>query len=238
MSDSFYPGDRGGQISWNTNIITELPGLAAELDIDAASLASILADCKMEVFLLTVVAALADSTRAELYGYVSTVEGRPTTAPGTVALPLPTLPVWPADAPAAVPPGIAARRSAWVATGKKTPGYNAETNGRVLRLEPTDTPFNPATLVADLKKVEAIAHETVQVTVGKAGGKVTAGQLQVRRGNGGAFATVAMFTGRVYLDHTPLAVPGVPEVREYQLLAMQNDVVIGHPSPILTVTVS
>ena len=41
-----------------------------------------------------------------------------------------------------------------------------------------------------------------------------------------------------YVDHTPLAQPGVPEVREYRLLAMQNDAVSGQPSSILTVTVS
>ena len=47
-----------------------------------------------------------------------------------------------------------------------------------------------------------------------------------------------MFTARSYVDHTPLAQPNVPEQRQHQLLALQNDVVIGLPSPILTVTVS
>ncbi len=50
--------------------------------------------------------------------------------------------------------------------------------------------------------------------------------------------TVGMFTGRSFVDHTALAAPGVPEEQQYQLLALKNDVVIGQPSPILTVTVS
>ena len=67
---------------------------------------------------------------------------------------------------------------------------------------------------------------------------MTALQLQMKRGTDTAFKTVGMFTARSYDDHTPLAVEGVPEVRQYQLLAMKNDAIIGHPSPILTVTVS
>ena len=74
--------------------------------------------------------------------------------------------------------------------------------------------------------------------IGKGGGQVTAAQLQLKRGTDPAFKTVGMFTARSYVDHTPLAQPGVPETREYQLLALKNDVVIGQPSPILTVVVS
>ena len=48
---------------------------------------------------------------------------------------------------------------------------------------------------------------------------------------------MGQFTGRLFVDHTPLAVPGVPEEREYQLIAMKDDVVVGHPSPILSVMV-
>ena len=51
-------------------------------------------------------------------------------------------------------------------------------------------------------------------------------------------AAVPWPAARSYVDHTPLAAPGVPESRQYQLLAMQHDVVIGLPSPILTVVVS
>ena len=107
-----------------------------------------------------------------------------------------------------------------------------------LRLEPTGSTFDPATYTAELRNIEVVGHQSVHVNVGKAGGQISALQLQMKRGSDTAFKTVGMFTGRSYDDHTALAVDGVPEVRQYQLLAMKNDVVIGHPSPILTVMVS
>lgn len=235
MNDTFYPDDRGGQVDWNANIITELPALAAELEISPAELASILADCKYEIFLLTTVGEMANATFGALHGFVKTMERSPLNSP---AIPVPTLPVWPADAPAIVPPGIAARRSAWVGKGKKAKGYNKNTNGRTLRLEPTRSPFDPSAYIAQLRSLKATGHEQVLVTVGKAGGQVTMMKLMMRLKGQGAFKQVAMFTARTYIDSTPLAQAGVPEEREYQLIAMKNDQVIGQPSPILSVVVS
>ena len=39
-----------------------------------------------------------------------------------------------------------------------------------------------------------------------------------------------------YDDHTPLAVPGVAEVREYQAFGVLHDQQIGQPSDIVSVT--
>ena len=234
MSDSFYPDGQGNQIDWNTNIIGN-SGLLTTLGFTAAQVTSITNDCQMAIYLLSNVGEMADSTYASLHGFAKSMEK---SALGTAAIPWPTLPTWPTTPPTLVAPGIGARRSAWVATAKKAPNYNPETNGRTLRLEFSSTPFNPTTYVAELKSVEATGHETVQVKIGKGGGQVTAAQLQMKRGTDTAFKTVGQFTGRSYVDHTPLAQPGVPESRQYQLLAMKNDVVIGLPSPILTVVVS
>ena len=62
---------------------------------------------------------------------------------------------------------------------------------------------------------------------------MTAAQLQLKRGADAAFKTVGMSKARSYVDHTPLAAPGVPEERQHQFAALKNDVVIGQPSPIL-----
>jgi hypothetical protein len=78
----------------------------------------------------------------------------------------------------------------------------------------------------------------VLVTAGKAGGQVTMLKLMMRLKGQADFKQVAMFTARTYIDATPLAQAGVPEEREYQLIAMKNDQVIGQPSPILSVLVS
>ena len=234
MSDTFYPTGQGAQIDWNTNILNNST-LLSTLGFTAAQITSITNDCTLLVYLLTSVGEMADSTYGSLHGFVGAMQKAEL---GTAAIPWPTLPVWPTTPPTLVAPGIGARRSAWVATAKKAPNYNPETIGRTLRLEPVVTPFNPTTYVAELKSVEATGHETVLVKIGKGGGQVTAAQLQMKRGAATAFTTVGQFTGRSFVDHTALATAGVPEVRQYQLLAMKNDAVIGQPSPIQTVTVS
>ncbi len=236
-SNSFYPDGNGNRVDWNTNVITNqnlLPGLG----FTAAQVTSIVNDCAMAVYLLTTVGEMADSLYGALHGFVASMQKAPL---GTAGIPYPTLPAWATTTPAPpvlVPPGIDARRSAWVAVAKKSTNYNPDTVGRTLRLEAVITPFNPATYVAELLDVRPTGHETVAVKVGKGGGQVTMLVLQMQRGSDPTFRTVGQFTGRSYIDHTALVAANVPEVRGYQLLAMQNDAVIGQPSPIITVTVS
>ncbi len=233
MSNTFYPDGQGNQVDWNTNIISN-KALLNGLGFNAADVTSITNDCAMEIFLLTWVGQAADSTYAALHGYAKGISNSPI---GTPAMALPTLLTWPATMPTPVAPGIGARRSAWVATAKKSTGYHADGNGRTLRLEPVAAPFVPADYVAELKKLTAVGHELVQVQVGKGGGQVTMLHLMMRVKGTADFRQVAVFTSRTYVDHTPLAVPGVPEEREYQLVALKNDAPIGHPSPILSVMV-
>jgi hypothetical protein len=47
---------------------------------------------------------------------------------------------------------------------------------------------------------------------------------------------VSRDTNSPYDDHTPLAVPGVAEVREYQAFGILGDEQIGLPCDIITVT--
>ena len=182
MSDTFYPSGQGNEIDWNTNIITNA-NLLPDLSFTAAQITAITNDCAMLIFLYTTVGELADSTYASLHGFVKSIAG---TTVGTAPVDLPTLPVWAATTPAPVPAGIAARRSAWVATAKKSPNYNPETIGRTLRLEPVVTPFDPSTYVAQLVSVVCTGHETVLVKIGKGNGQVSAAQIQSRlAGSGG-----------------------------------------------------
>ena len=233
-NDSFYPDGQGAQIDWNTNIIQQLPGLARQLDIPEAEQTSIINDCRFQIFLLATVGEMAGSAFASLHGFAKTMEQGPQNSP---AISLPPLPTWPEDAPTVVPPGIGARRSAWVAKAKKARGYNKETHGRILRLEPVRTPFDPDTYVAQLKSLKAVGHEQVLVSVGKGNGHITMLKLLMRVNGQGEMKEVAKFTSRNYIDATPLAQPGVPEEREYQLIALRNDEPVGQPSPILSVLV-
>ena len=235
MSDTCYPDGQGNQIDWNTNIITN-QSLLLTLGFTAAQVTSITNDCAMEIFLLSNIGEMANSQYASLFGFAKAMSNSPI---GTPAIPLPTLLTWPATMPVLVAPGIGARRSAWIAVAKKSAAYNPETNGRTLRLEPVVTPFVPADYIAELKKLTLVGHEQVQVQVGKGGGQVTSLHLMMRLKNSAQpFKQVGNFTARTYIDQTPLAVAGVPEEREYQLVALKNDTVIGHPSPIFLVTVS
>jgi hypothetical protein len=234
MNESFYPIGQGDQIDWNNNVIDQLPPLATELSITTAEQTSILNDCAFEVFLLSNVDQMARSTFAALHGFAKTMGRSPLNSP---AIAMPTLPTWPTDAPTLVAPGIGARRSAWVAKGKKANGYNKETNGRTLRMEPVNTPFDPTTYVAQLKSLKAVGHGQVLVTVGKGGGEVTMLKLLMRLKGQSDFKQVGMFTSRTFFDNTPLAQPNAPEEREYQLVAMKKDQPIGEPSPIMGVMV-
>jgi hypothetical protein len=234
MSNDFYPDGQGNQIDWNNNIIDQLPPLASELSITPAELTSILNDCAFAVFLLSNVDQMARSTFGALHGFAKAMDRSPLNSP---AIAMPTLPSWPADAPTLVAPGIAARRSAWVAKAKKSNGYNKETNGRTLRLERVNTSFDPTTYVAELKSLKAVGHEQVLVTVGRGGGQVTMLKLLMRLKGQADFKQVGVFTSRTFFDNTPLAQPNVPEEREYQLIAMKKDAPIGQPSPIMGVMV-
>ena len=52
-----------------------------------------------------------------------------------------------------------------------------------------------------------------------------------------AFKLIAARKSRfAFDDDTPLAQPGVPEVREYQMRGDKNDEEIGQPSDIISVT--
>ncbi|MDQ6623792.1 MAG: hypothetical protein M3Y86_09985 [Verrucomicrobiota bacterium] len=207
-------------------MIAEFPAKAPNLGFDSKETQSILDDCAMELFLLTNVGTMADSGYATLHGFADVMEHAPLNSP---EIPFPTLTSWPATMPTLVKPGIAARRARYVAKGKSSANYDPATIGRTLRWEAPSTPFVPADYVAQLNKVTAIGHEQVPVQIGKGGGEVTAARLMMRR-KGDQFAMVAQFTARTMIDRTALKVPGQPEEREYQLIALKNDEVIGQPA--------
>ena len=92
--------------------------------------------------------------------------------------------------------------------------------------------FDPASYQATL---------TAQVFTGYVRFKFKKGQtdgviIYTRKQGETAWKFVSRDTNSPYDDHTPLAAPGVPEVREYQAFGVLNDQQIGQPSPIVSVT--
>ena len=61
--------------------------------------------------------------------------------------------------------------------------------------------------------------------------------LYVRLDGTSQWRLVSRATRSPYLDHTPVAVPGQAETREYQALSVKDDQEIGQPSAIVSVTV-
>jgi len=125
-----------------------------------------------------------------------------------------------------------------VALFKKQPGYT-EAIGEALGVVPSDNPFDPNTYQARiLSAVNTAPGGVVKLRFSKAHGNISGINLYYRLQGQTAFQLVGFRQNTPFLDDTtPLAQPNVPEVREYQAIAVISDVEIGIPSDIVAVTV-
>ena len=98
--------------------------------------------------------------------------------------------------------------------------------------------FDPDTYQAEIKGVTQIAPGQVRVDFGKAKGKVQGVNVYSRLQGTSDWNFLARDTQSPYVDTTPLATPGKPEIREYRIRAVINDVEIGDYSVTLQITVS
>ena len=99
-------------------------------------------------------------------------------------------------------------------------------------------PFDPNTYQAKiLSAVNTAAGGVVKLRFSKANGKISGINLYVRLQGQTEFRLVGFRQLTPFVDDTPLAQPNVPEVREYQAVAVVSDVEIGIPSDIVAVTV-
>lgn len=124
-----------------------------------------------------------------------------------------------------------------VASGKKEATYT-DAIGQALGVIGPEVTFDQGTYQAELRGVKALGGGVVEVRFGKARGQVQAVRVRMRRGGQAAFTTVGTAMRSPWVDHTPLAQPGVPEVRDYEVVAVINDVEVGLPSQIVQVTVT
>ena len=102
-----------------------------------------------------------------------------------------------------------------------------------LKLTGTSTPFNPDTYKATITSAEAISGYT-RLKFLKGG--VDSVNFYYRKKGESEWKFLSRDTNSPYDDHHPLTTPGVPEVREYLAYGVVNDVQIGQPSDIASVT--
>ena len=119
-----------------------------------------------------------------------------------------------------------------VALWKPQPGMDAATEAD-LKIVGTSTPFNPDTYKGNITSAEAFSGY-VRLKFQKGG--VGSVNIYSRKRGETAWQFLSRDTNSPYDDHHPLAVAGVPEVREYIAFGVVNDVQIGQPSDIKSVT--
>lgn len=114
------------------------------------------------------------------------------------------------------------------------PDYGASgTEGR-LQLAAPQPDFDPDTFRPVLRLSIVGGHIRVAFTKGRCHAVV----IYSRRRGTAEWTRIGQSRRSPYHDRTPLADPAVPEVREYQALGMLNDVEIGQPSRIGSITLS
>jgi hypothetical protein len=124
-----------------------------------------------------------------------------------------------------------------IAAMKTHPGYTEEI-GQALGIIGTETAFDPNTYVAELKELILSAPGQVTVTFGKAKGKIDGVNVYSRRQGTSPWIFLGRDTQSPYVDTTPLAEAGKPEIREYRIRGVIDDVEIGDYSVTRQITVS
>ena len=114
----------------------------------------------------------------------------------------------------------------------------SRTTGADLGVIGGDDSFDPTVYKAELEKVELTAPGTVTVKFGKARGKIDGVNVYSRRQGEEQWKFLARDTLSPYVDTTPMTAPNVPEVREYRIRAVIDDIEIGDYSDIVQITIS
>lgn len=124
-----------------------------------------------------------------------------------------------------------------VVSGKALPSYTPAV-GQLLGVIGEGTPFDPNAYVGELKGLKLLGSAQVEVSFGKASGDIDGVDVYMRRQGQAAWVKLGLDTESPYTDTTPLAAPGVPEVREYRVTGVLHDLEIGTTSPTQQITVT
>lgn len=230
----YFPDNKAGQAEWYANMATEFPGVAADLNFSNAARDAWVADCRYAAYLLGPFTVPFESFNNAVNGYAFTVvSGSP--QPNPVALP--ELPAYDPAAPAAVAPGIDGRRQRTVDAIKAATAYTPDVIGKLLRTEPTGTPFDPDAYVGEIKNVRQTGPAEVSVVFGKASGAIDEVILFRQRQGDAAPVKVDKFSHSPAVDEAPLLAPNTMEERTYFVQGVIKNRPIGSRSAGKSVTV-
>lgn len=123
--------------------------------------------------------------------------------------------------------GLRAEIAQWKPNPNMTPAIEA-----ALKIVSSGGGFDPNTFKAEITGEVFSGYVRIKFKKGKSGGINLYSRLQGQT----AWKFVSRDTNSPYDDHTPLAVPNTPEVRQYQAFGVLNDAQIGQPSDIVSVT--
>ena len=123
--------------------------------------------------------------------------------------------------------GLRAEIKQWKANPARTDAMEA-----ALKISGGGSAFNPDTFKAEITAEVISGHVRVKFKKGQTDGI----NLYSRLKGQSVWKFVSRDTNSPYDDYTALAVPGTPEVREYQAYGVLSDQQIGQPSDIVSVT--
>jgi hypothetical protein len=124
-----------------------------------------------------------------------------------------------------------------IAAIKTNPGYTDSIGASLGIIGPADL-FDPNTYQAEIRGLVLSAPSQVTVSFGKAKGNIDGVNVYARKQGNPEWKFLARDTQSPYVDNTPLEQAGTPEIREYRVRGVVDDVEIGDYSVTLQVTVS
>ena len=229
----YYPPTSDGRADWWQNIINVGSSPLTALGFTLSQTTAIASDAAAGVYLYRTLPVTFEEFTKRVTGYIHTYLFDPD---GTAAPLIPPVPSWPALA-STVLAGLEARREKWVQQAKHATNYDPGVQGATLRIEPTGTPFDPATYKAEIFGALSPGPATVSCKFRKARNNIAGVAFSGRRKGAAAFVPLGRFTATPATFLIPLQTPGVPEEWDLQGRALIKDVEIGLPSDLVQLIV-
>lgn len=121
-----------------------------------------------------------------------------------------------------------------IAKMRTSPAWNEEREHVLMLAPPAVQTLQPDTVKPKL----ALSVAGGKVRVDWTRGKLDGVNVYNRRRGEAAWRLLDRDNHPPYVDSTPLAQPGVPEVREYRLMGVWSDQEVGQPSDVASITVA